>query len=179
MKKIFRETPFLILYYNTMKLKEQEGSKHTMKLQESSKTSMCRSVKQNSITKSSTSIFPAMQTDTHFFLFAPSLNRKSSSMRGRPSRNLIFGSHPSNSFAFVMSGFLCLGSSGVFSTLLISTSGLMSYESNTLINTYVLPHLEFFVLAISNEQLHIFSFCRNSKLCFKKLTKKLLENNIL
>ncbi|KAJ0560325.1 hypothetical protein HanHA300_Chr06g0210171 [Helianthus annuus] len=33
-------------------------------------------------------------------------------MRGRPSRNLIFGSHPSIFFAFVMSGFLCLGSSG-------------------------------------------------------------------
>ncbi|KAF5802143.1 hypothetical protein HanXRQr2_Chr06g0256151 [Helianthus annuus] len=33
-------------------------------------------------------------------------------MSGRPSRNFIFGSHPSIFFAFVMSGFLCLGSSG-------------------------------------------------------------------
>lgn len=64
--------------------------------------------------------------DNQFFLAAPSLKRKSSSMRGRPSRNLIFGSQPSNSFAFVMSGFRCLGSSGVFSTLFISTPGLMS-----------------------------------------------------
>lgn len=64
--------------------------------------------------------------DNQFFFAAPSLKRKSSSMRGRPSRNLIFGSQPSNSFAFVMSGFRCLGSSGVFSTLFISTPGLMS-----------------------------------------------------
>ncbi|KAK6120371.1 hypothetical protein DH2020_045851 [Rehmannia glutinosa] len=37
-------------------------------------------------------------------------------MRGIPSRNLIFGSQPSNSFAFVMFGFLWQGSSAVFST---------------------------------------------------------------
>ncbi|MFS7943073.1 hypothetical protein Hanom_Chr06g00496001 [Helianthus anomalus] len=47
-------------------------------------------------------------------------------MSGRPSRNLIFGSHPSIFFAFVMSGFLCLGSSGVFSTIFISIFGFIS-----------------------------------------------------
>lgn len=62
----------------------------------------------------------------HQFLGTPSLVRKSSSIRGRPSRNLTFGSHPSNSFAFEMSGFLWRGSSGVFSTILISTLGLIS-----------------------------------------------------
>lgn len=62
----------------------------------------------------------------HFFLGISSLLRKSSSMRGRPSRNLTFGSQPSNSLAFVISGFLCRGSSGVFSTVIIFTSGLMS-----------------------------------------------------
>lgn len=62
----------------------------------------------------------------HFFLGTPSLRRKSSSMRGRPSRSLIFGSHPNNSLALEMSGFLCRGSSGVLSTIFITTSGLIS-----------------------------------------------------
>lgn len=66
----------------------------------------------------------------HLFLGTPSLVRKSSSMRGRPSRNLTFGSHPSRSLAFVMSGFLWRGSSGVFSTIIISTLGLMSCKSH-------------------------------------------------
>lgn len=64
--------------------------------------------------------------EIQFFPGTPSLSRKSSSMRGRPSRSLIFGSHPSNSLAFVMSGFLWRGSSGVFSTITISTLGLIS-----------------------------------------------------
>lgn len=51
-------------------------------------------------------------------------------MRGRPSRSLIFGSHPSSSFAFVIFGFLWRGSSGVFSTIAISTSGLISCGSH-------------------------------------------------
>lgn len=79
-------------------------------------------------------MFAAM--DIHFFLGTPSLSRKSSSIRGRPSRNLILGSHPSNSFAFVMSGFLCRGSSGVFSTVFISTLGLISCQCKLLGNRY-------------------------------------------
>ncbi len=66
----------------------------------------------------------------HFFLATPSLCRKSSSMRGRPSLNLTFGSHFSNSLAFVISGFLWRGSSGVFSTFFISTSGLISCKAH-------------------------------------------------
>lgn len=62
----------------------------------------------------------------YIFLETPSLSLKSSSISGRPSRNFTFGSHPNNSFAFVISGFLCLGSSGVFSTIFISTFGLIS-----------------------------------------------------
>jgi hypothetical protein len=51
-------------------------------------------------------------------------------MRGRPSRSLTFGSHPSSSFAFVIFGFLWRGSSGVFSTIEISTAGLISCGSH-------------------------------------------------
>lgn len=62
---------------------------------------------------------------SHFFFEIPSLMRKSSSMRGIPSRNLILGSQPKSSLAFVMFGFLCRGSSGVLSTVMIFTFGLI------------------------------------------------------
>lgn len=72
-------------------------------------------------------------TARFYFLKIPSLLRKSSSISGIPSRSLIFGSQPNNSFAFVMSGFLWRGSSGVFSTVMIFTSGLIIYNTIALV----------------------------------------------
>lgn len=68
-----------------------------------------------------------LNSETCFqFLGTLSLRRKSSSMRGSPSLSFTFGSQPNTSLALLMSGFLCLGSSGVFSTIFISMLGLIS-----------------------------------------------------
>lgn len=78
------------------------------------------------------------------FFGTPRRCRKSSSIRGSPSRSVILGSHPSSSFVFVMSGFLCRGSSGVFSTIFKGTSGSINWsikwyhcKTLTLMNTVI------------------------------------------
>lgn len=73
-----------------------------------------------------------------FFLWIPSLLRKSSSIKGMPSHNFTFGSHPSNPFAFVMPGFLWRGSSSVFSTEMIFTFGLIICEKTNQTHKYFL-----------------------------------------
>ena len=73
-----------------------------------------------------------------FSLWSPKIRfRKSSTIRGRPSLNAIFGSHPSSSFAFEMSGFRLWGSSDVFSLNSILAAGsITSLTTWAMYNNY-------------------------------------------
>lgn len=119
---VYKDWEYILshLYYTVISHKSFNPHNHKLRILASLKNSLL------SLPKS-----PAISDNngTQAFLWIPSLLRKSSSIRGRPSRNLILGSQPSNSFAFVMSGFLWRGSSGVFSTVTILTSGLISCKT--------------------------------------------------